>query len=122
MTARPEVQKIGIQLICRYNTIHMRSAAVLQKIAILQEFIKKRCADAPTAAIVSGKKSGTQSVFEIIQSSEKGADPLFIREMTGFKEQKIAKILYKLFKYGEIRIESGGLYVAVAASRISGIA
>jgi hypothetical protein len=34
--------------------------------------------------------------------------------MTGFKEQKIAKILYKLFKYGEIRIDSGGLYVGVA--------
>jgi hypothetical protein len=39
---------------------------------------------------------------------------LFIKQVTGFKEQKIAKILYKLFKYGEIRIEPGGLYVAVA--------
>lgn len=114
MTARQEVHKIGIELICRYNTIQMRSAAVLQKIAILQEFIKNKCADAPVATITSQKKSGTQCVLEIIQSSEKGVDPLFINQMTGYKEQKIAKILYKLFKYGEIRIDSGGLYVGVA--------
>jgi len=114
MTARQEVHKIGIELICRYNTIQMRSTAVLQKIAILQEFIKKRCADAPAATIASRKQSGTQCVFEIIQRSEKGVDPILIKEMTGFKEQKIAKILYKLFKYGEIRIDSGGLYVGVA--------
>jgi hypothetical protein len=92
----------------------MRLAAVLQKIAILQELIKKKCADAPAASIAARKQSGTQCVFEIIQTSQKGADPVLIKEMTGFKEQKIAKILYKLFKYGEIRIESGGLYVAVA--------
>jgi len=41
-------------------------------------------------------------------------DPFFIRQMTGFREHKVAKILYKLFKNGEIRIERGGLYVAVA--------
>jgi hypothetical protein len=114
MTARQEVHKIGIELICRYSFIQMGLTAVVQKITLLQEFIKKRCADAPAATIASRKKSGAQRVFEIIQSSEKGVDPLFIREMTGLKEQKTAKILYKLFKYGEIRIESGGLYVAVA--------
>jgi len=114
MTARQEVHKIGIELICRYNTIQMRSAAVLQKIAILQEVIKKRCVDALVATSASQRKSGTQCVFELIQKSEKGVDPLSIKEMTGFKEQKIAKILYKLFKYGEIRIDSGGLYVGVA--------
>ena len=114
MTARQEVHKNCIELICRYSMIHMRLSAVLQKIETLQEFIRNRCADAAAATIAGRKKSGTQRVFEIIQGSEKGVEPLFIREMTGLKEQKIAKILYKLFKYGEIRIESGGLYVAVA--------
>jgi hypothetical protein len=93
----------------------MGLTAVAQKITLLQEFAKKRCVDGPVATVAGQKKSGTQCVFEIIQSSEKGADPLFIREMTGFKEQKIAKILYKLFKYGEIRIESGGLYLPVVS-------
>jgi len=114
MTARQEVHKIGAELICRYSMIHMRLAAVVQKIAILQEIIKKKCADAAVATITSRKKSGPQFVFEIIQSSGKGVDPFLIKQMTGFGEQKITKILYKLFKYGEIRIESGGLYVAAA--------
>ena len=113
MTARQEVHKNCIELICRYSMIHMRLAAVLQKIETLQDFIKNRCADAAAATIAGRQKSGTQRVFEIIQSSEKGVGPVFIKEMTGLKEQKIAKILYKLFKYGEIRIESGGLYRAV---------
>jgi len=112
MTARQEVHKNGIELICRYSMIRMRLAAVLQKRQTLQEFIKNRCAGAPAATIAGRKKSGTQRVFEIIQSSEKGVDPVFISGMTGLKERKTAKILYKLFKYGEIRIESGGLYKA----------
>jgi hypothetical protein len=113
MTAQQEIHKIGIELIYRYSLINMRLAALVQKIKILQEFIKKRCADAPAATITSRKNSGPQCVFEIIQKSEKGVDPFSIKQMTGFKERKIAKILYKLFKYGEIRIESGGLYFAV---------
>jgi hypothetical protein len=115
MTARQEVYKNGTELICRYSIIHMRLAAVVQKIAILQKFIKKRRSKVPVPTITSRKISGPQCVFEIIQKSEKGVDPSSIKQMTGFKEQKIAKILYKLFKYGEIRIESGGLYVAVAS-------
>lgn len=114
MTARQEVYKNGIGLVCRYSGIQMRLEAVVRKIASLQEFIAKSCREAAVATAACRKKSGPQCVFEIIQKSEKGVDPLSIRQMTGFKEQKIAKILYRLFKYGEIRIEPGGLYVAVA--------
>lgn len=116
MTARQEVYKngIGIGLVCRYSGIQRRLEAVARKIASLQEFLAKRCHDAAVAAAACGKKPGHQCVFEIIQESEKGVDPLFIKQATGFKEQKVAKILYKLFKYGEIRIEPGGRYVAVA--------
>ena len=113
MTARQDVHKIGAELIYRYSMIHMWLAAVGQKITILKEFIQKKCSDAAAVTITTQKKSGTQCVFELIQKSEKGVDPLSIKEMTGFKEQKIAKILYKLFKYGEIRIDSGGVYVGV---------
>jgi len=91
----------------------MRLEAVVRKIASLQAFIAKSCSDAAVATAACRKKSGPQCVFEIIQKAERGVDPLFIKQATGFKEQKIAKILHKLFKYGEIRIEPGGLYVAV---------
>jgi len=79
MTARQEVHKIGAELICRYSMIHMRLAAVAQKMAILQEFIKKKCADAAVATITSRKKSGPQCVFEIIQSSEKRGRPFLYK-------------------------------------------
>jgi hypothetical protein len=114
MTARQEVYKNGLGLVCRYSGIQMRLEAVVRKIASLQEFLAKRCNDATDATAACRKKPGRQCVFEIIQESQKGVDPLFIKQVTGFKEQKIAKILYKLFKYGEIRIEPGGRYVAVA--------
>jgi hypothetical protein len=114
MTARQEVYKNGIGLVCRYSGIQMRLEAVVRKIASLQEFIAKNCSEAAVTAATCRNKSGSQCVFEIIQKSETGVDPLTIKQTTGFKEQKIAKILYKLFKYGEIRIEPGGLYVAVA--------
>ena len=113
MTARQEVYKNGIGLVCRYSGIQMRLEAVVRKIASLQEFIAKSRCDAAVSKAACQKKSGPQCVFEIIQKSEKGIDPLSIRQVTGLKEQKISKILYKLFKYGEIRIEPGGLYVAV---------
>ena len=108
MTARQEIYKNGIGLVCRYSGIQIRLAAVVRKIASLQGVIAKSCNNAAVAAAACRKKSGSQCVFEIIQKAEKGADPLSIRQATGFKEQKISKILYKLFKYGEIRIEPGG--------------
>jgi hypothetical protein len=114
MTARQEVYKNGIGLVCRYSGIQMRLEAVVRKPASLQEFIAKSCSDAAVARAACRKKSGPQCVFEIIHESKKGVDPIFIKQVTGFTEQKIAKILYKLFKYGEIRIEPQGLYVAVS--------
>lgn len=114
MTARQEVHKIGIELICRYSMFRTRLADVVQKWAILRGFIEKECSDAAVATLIRRKVSGDQRVLEIIRNSEKGVDPLSIRQVTGFDEHKIARILYKLFKRGEIRIESGGLYLAAA--------
>jgi hypothetical protein len=114
MTARQEVLRIGIELFCRYSMFRTRFAGVLQKWTILRGFIEKGCADAAVATLILRKVSGAQRVLEIIRKSEKGEDPLSIRRVTGFDEHKIARILYKLFKRGEIRIESGGLYHAAA--------
>ena len=113
MTNRQAFYRSGTGLVCRYSGIHMHLEAVIQKIATLQESIAKRCGDAIAAKSARWKKSGSQCVFEIIQESEKGVAPSFIKQATGFKEQKIDKILHTLFVYGEIRIEPGGLYVSV---------
>lgn len=114
MAARQEIHKIGMELIGRYSMIRMRLTAVGRKAAVLQQLIKKGSDDAATTRIACRKISGTQRVFEVIQKSEKGVDPVFIRQVTGLREQKIAKILYKLFKSGDIKVESGGLYLAAA--------
>jgi hypothetical protein len=114
MTTRQEVYRSGIGLFCRYGGIQMCLESVVLKMASLQEAIAKRFSDAAVAKAVCRKKSGFQRVFEIIHESENGVAPSIIKKATGFKEQKIAKILHTLFKYGEIRIEPGGLYVAVA--------
>ena len=87
--------------------------SVVLKMASLQEAIAKRFSDAAVAKDVCRKKSESQRIYEIIHASEKGVAPSIIKQATGFKEQKIAKILHTLFKYGEIRIEPGGLYIAV---------
>ena len=114
MTNRQEAYRSGIGLVCRYGGIQMCLESVVLKMASLQEAIANRFSDAAVAKAACRKKSGSQRVFEIIHESEKGVAPSFIKQVTGFKEQKIAKILHTLFKYGEIRIEPGGLYVAVS--------
>jgi hypothetical protein len=114
MTTRQEVYRSGAGLVCRYIGIHMHLEAVVQEIASLQKSVAKRCSDAMAEKAARWKKSKSQRVFEIIHASEKGVAPSFIKQVTDFKEQEIAKILHTLFKYGEIRIEPGGLYVAVA--------
>jgi hypothetical protein len=114
MTNRQEVYRSGTGLVCRSIGIHMHLEAVVQKIATFQESIVKKCNDAIAAKAARWEKSGSQCVFEIIHESEKGIDLSSIKQATGFRDEKIAQILHTLFKYGEIRIEPGGLYVAVA--------
>jgi hypothetical protein len=44
---------------------------------------------------------------------KKGAGPMHPIQVTGFNKRKVSKIIYKLFKHDEIRIESGGLYTGI---------
>ena len=113
MTNRQAFYRSCTGLVYRYSGIHMHLESVVQKITTLQESIAKICSDAMPAKAARWEKSGSQCVFEIIHGSEKGVAPSFIKQATGFQEQKIAQILHTLFKFGEIRIEPGGLYVAV---------
>lgn len=59
------------------------------------------------------EKPGVQRVLDIFQETKQSLDPKAIKHMTGFSKEKVHRILYKLFKDGDIMIESGGLYRAV---------
>jgi hypothetical protein len=95
------------------NTTHINATNLAEKVSKVQKVIKKRFAAKLTTQKTCGDMPGSLCVLVIIQKSEKGVDPRTVKQMTGFKRQKVHKILYKLFKHGEIKIESGGLYAGV---------
>jgi hypothetical protein len=95
------------------NTLHIHTTAFTEKASKFRKAIKKRFTAEPTAKKTCGNMPGTLCVLVIIQNSEEGVDPRTVKQMTGFNKQKVHKILYKLFKHGEIRIEGGGLYAGV---------
>jgi hypothetical protein len=95
------------------NTTHVNSTTLAEKASKVQKVIKKIFTAALTGKETCGSMPGILCVLDIIQNSEVGVDPRTLKQMTGYHEQKIHKILYKLFKHGEIRIEGGGLYAGV---------
>jgi hypothetical protein len=92
---------------------HMNSTTIAEKASAVRKVIKKKFAAQPIAKKTCGKMPGRLCVLVIVQNSEEGLDPKTVKHLTGFNRQKVHKILYKLFKHGEIRIESGGLYAGV---------
>jgi hypothetical protein len=96
-----------------FNTTHINSTTLAEKVFKVQNVIKKRFAAKRTIQKTCGDMPGSLCVLVIIQKSEKGVDPRTVKQMTGFKKRKVHKILYKLFKHGEIKIEGGGLYAGV---------
>jgi len=96
-----------------FNITHINPTTLAEKVSKVQNVIKKRFAAKRTTQKTCGDMPGSFCVLVIIQKSEKGVDPRTLKQMTGFKGKKVHKILYKLFKRGEIRIEGGGLYVGV---------
>lgn len=93
--------------------MHTGFTAFVQKASKAKKVIVKNFVIQPAAKKTCGDMPGTFCVLNIIQNSEGGIDPRTLKQMTGFNKHKVHKILYKLFKNGEIRIESGGLYTGV---------
>lgn len=83
------------------------------KASAAKELIKRKLVVQPAAGKTCRNMPGAFCVLKIIQKCEEGVDPTTLKMMTGFDNQKVGKILYKLFKHGKIRIESGGLYTGV---------
>jgi len=111
-----ELSKISKDLHKLSKKIHKLSVTLEKK----ETRVKKKIKTLPKAKLkltrTGIKKPGIQKVLEIIQGSGQGLDPKAIKHMTGFTKEKVHKILYKLFKDGEIMIESGGLYTGVKRS------
>ncbi len=57
------------------------------------------------------KLSASDTVLAIIKSSRKGVDKATLKNKTGFKDNNIRTILYRLSKQGKIKTEGKSLYV-----------
>jgi predicted Rossmann fold nucleotide-binding protein DprA/Smf involved in DNA uptake len=67
--------------------------------------IKRPIAKKPT------RGSASDPVLAIIKRSRKGVDRDTLAKKTGFKDNNIRTILYRLSKQGKIKTEGKGLYV-----------
>ena len=57
-----------------------------------------------------GKKSGTQTVLDMIRKSRKGIDAGTLIKKTGFEDKKIRNILFKALTDGKIERVGRGVY------------
>jgi hypothetical protein len=57
-----------------------------------------------------GKKSGTQTVLDMIRKSPKGIDAGTLIKKTGFEDKKIRNILFKALTDGKIERVGRGVY------------
>jgi predicted Rossmann fold nucleotide-binding protein DprA/Smf involved in DNA uptake len=63
-----------------------------------------------SAAQNKGKKSGTQTVLDMIKRSQKGIEAGTLIEKTGFEDKKIRNILFKALTDGKIERVGRGVY------------
>ena len=57
-----------------------------------------------------GKKSGTQTVLDMVRKSPKGIDAGTLIKKTGFEDKKIRNILFKALTDGKIERVGRGVY------------
>jgi hypothetical protein len=119
MKTRQKLFMNSKQFVDLSDKMHTRFLIFVQKASKVKKVIKRKFVIQPAAKKTCEKLSGTFCVLKIIQNSEDGIEPRTLKQMTGYGKHKIHKILYKLFKHGEIRIEGGGLYTGVKEESIS---
>jgi len=69
-------------------------------------FVKK-----PSAPKSPGKVTAADTVLTIINRRKRGIDTAALMEKTGFNQKKVANIVFKLRKQGNIKSESKGVYL-----------
>lgn len=75
--------------------------------------VKKIAKNAPkkTPAGVRKPKTAADTVLTAIKRSKKGVDTSALMKKTGYDRKKVANIIFKLKKQGEIKNAGKGLYV-----------
>lgn len=64
------------------------------------------------AVVRKAKKiSPSDAVLSIISRRKRGADVVTLKKMTGFKENNLRAIIFRLRKKGDIKSERKGIYV-----------
>jgi DNA replicative helicase MCM subunit Mcm2 (Cdc46/Mcm family) len=111
-----ELAKISKDLYKLSEKIYKLSEILTKKEAKVKKKINDMSKVKRRITRTAGEKPGVDRVLDIIQESNQSLDPKAIKHMTGFSKEKVHRILYKLFKDGDIMIESGGLYRAVKRS------
>jgi len=61
-------------------------------------------------ALSKGKKSGIQTVLDMIKKSKTGIDVGTLIKKTGFEDKKIRNIIFKAWKEGKIERVGRGVY------------
>ena len=89
-----------------------------RRIQKLTSFIPKQKSRAQKAkmsrpvARQKGKKSGIQTVLDMVRKSKKGIDVRSLIKKTGFEDKKIRNIIFKAEKEGKIERVRRGFYKA----------
>jgi hypothetical protein len=83
---------------------------VARKTAVRKKPAKKAAAR-KTAIKKPRKISASDTVLNIIKRSRKSIDTATLKKKTGFKDNNIRMIVYRLKKRGEIKSERKGVYV-----------
>ena len=89
-----------------------------RRIQKLTSFIPKQKSRAPKAKMPrpvtpkKGKKSGIQTVLDLVRKSNKGIDAKTLIKKTGFEDKKIRNILFKALTGGKIERVRRGVYKA----------
>ena len=105
MKIEKELVKISKDLVKLSRRIRKLSSSITKEIRIVQKagMLKK-------AALRRGKKSGKQTVLDMIQEYQTGIDARTLKKNTGFNDKKIRNILFKALKDGKIERVRRGVY------------
>jgi hypothetical protein len=116
-TTRNEAINKGNPFFYFSSRVHANLAMFAHKAAGVPQALKERfrLGSAPRAC---GDRTGAACVLSLIRNSGRGVHPRVLAQMTGYNQERLDRILHKLFKHGEIMVEAGGVY-AEAKPRVS---
>ena len=105
MKIQKELIKISKELEKMSRQIQELTSSVTNKNGVAQKASMPK-----PAASKKGKKSGTQTVLDMVRKYKKGIDAQALIKKTGFDDKKIRNIIFKAQKEGKIERVGRGAY------------